>query len=86
MTSGGLDQALGRSSLFEIGGMVSVQRAESGTGESLVNCGPKRVSRALRHPRGHILSQFSLVELCRLKLLSWVSPLSYQTFHKLKQP
>lgn len=83
MTSGGLDQALGRSSLFEIWGMVSVQGAESATDASLVNCGPKRVSRAVGHPRGHILSQFSLVELCRLKLLSRVSPLSY---HKLKQP
>lgn len=66
--------------------MVSVQGAESDIGARLVNCGLKRVSRALGHPTGHMLSQFSLVKLSRLKLLSCFSSTEFQTFHKLKHP
>ena len=35
---------------------------------------------------GHILSQFNLVKLSRLKLLSCFSSTEFQTLHKLKQP
>lgn len=83
---GGLGSGLGEKLLTEIWGMVSVQGAESGIGACLDNCGLKRVSRALGHPTGYILSQFSLVKLSRLKLLSCFSSGEFQTLHKLKQP
>lgn len=61
-------------------------KEQSGIAACLVNCGLKRVSRALGHPMGCILSLFSLVKLSRLKLLSCFSSTEFQTFHKLKQP